>query len=245
MVGLLLLALGVIVAFVYIVYIVVTGSRTSLSARLLPRDVREAARKAASGAQIVDARGEADGCFVLALRGSGGLTEMSAHRHGEITVSIGIRCTDFPQSGSFAFRTPESGTISGSCIPPEVVDHVPKAVEKALQSKRFQAAGADEAPTLWVRYHVANDEPIDVKELDRMHGFAEGNQDSGEAALTAMFRQGSLIIDVSSAEDDRLLWRAAAVADVSLEDELPKRLARIDRAVDAMFAGFPPKGKTG
>ena len=235
---LLLFALGVIVA---VAFIVVLGSRSSLGALLVPKDVQAATRKAAGGSTIVDAKIDPEGRFDLTMSGFGGPARMTAFRKGEITVSVGVRSADIPESGSFAFWPPQAAVVSGSRITPEVLDHIPEVIEKTLESKGFRPAAANEAPTLLIRCHVASDEPIEVRELDRLHGFADEGWDSCEAALTAAFRQGSLIIDVSAGEADHLLWRAAAVAEVSLEDELPKKLARIDRAVVAMLEDFPPK----
>jgi len=228
-----------------IIFFSIAGSRKSVSAYLVPKDVESAARKVAGDADIVDAEFSGDGQFALKIRDSRGLTEMVARRHGEITVSISFRATEFPTAGTFAFRTAEADASSDPDVDPEDMANIRRAIADTLESKGFSSVGS-EAPTLLVRYHGGYDEPLSSRKLDRMHGFISSDEDVDQSTLSdqgeIVFKQGSLIIDISDGGSDMLLWRAAGVADVSLADDLSKKKDRGKRAIHGMFKGFPPKG---
>jgi hypothetical protein len=235
-------AIVMLVILIVVIALIASGSGKSIGAYLLPKDVEAAANKAAGAGTIVDATVGSDDKFVLSLFGSGGLTEMVVRRYGEITVSVAVRPVEFPKAGSFVFRTPETDPPSSSLISREALAHGRLAIRRVLELKGFVQATEDESATLLVRYHAAYDEPISALKLDRLHGYvsAEEGQTEPPGSAATVFKQGSLVIDLSDARSDLLLWRAAAIADVSLNEDVMDKRARVEQAIEAMFKGFPP-----
>jgi len=233
-----------VVAVVFVLIVALALGGRSIGGYLLPKDVESAAKKAAGGAEIVDAQVDASGRIVIKLSGSGGLTEMYVQHHGEITASVAFRPTGLPKSGSFAFRTPEPEVSEETHISRETLSHIRYLIENTLKSKGFSIASGNEIPTLLVRYRLALDRSISEQELNRLHGFALESEEferSYQAEPAAsVIKQGSLIVDLSGGSTDRLLWRAAAIAEVSPDEDPEKKKTRREQAVLAMFQGFPP-----
>jgi hypothetical protein len=59
----------------------------------------------------------------------------------------------------------------------------------------------------------------------------------------SIYEQGSLLIDVNSAKERRLVWRAAADAKVDRSRTPAQRASLISEAVSKMLKKFPPKFK--
>jgi uncharacterized protein DUF4136 len=56
-----------------------------------------------------------------------------------------------------------------------------------------------------------------------------------------VYEQGTLILDVSSAANDVLVWRASAAAQINRQATEAARNARISEAAREMLKPFPPK----
>ena len=232
----------VVVVFVLIVALAIGGK--SIGAYLLPKDIESAAKKAADGAEIVDANVDARGRIEIKLSGIGGLSKMYVQRHGEITASVASRPSGLPKSGSFTFRTPEADLSEHPHITYEVLSHVRNLIANTLASKGFSIASGNQIPTLLVRYRLALDRSISENELNRLHGFVLEGEESDKSYQTGpeetVIKQGSLVIDISDGSNDLLLWRAAAIAEVSMDDNSHKKKTRREQAVQVMFKDFPP-----
>lgn len=220
------------------------GTQTSLSAALLPKDVRDAARKAAGDAVLTDAQASFD-TFTVQFQGSQGLTQARIYRHGEITVSIARREEDhIPQHGSFTLLSWDDN------LPPDehnervTLGYLNDTISRALQAAGFSAAGSGQRPTLYVRCLRALDETVTDEDIDRLHGFIPHAPQAAAGSRRTAYSKGSLVIDISSGGNDVLLWRAAAVATINSTDGEERRKSRIEAAVGAMFEYFPDSPDT-
>lgn len=237
--------LGVLVTLIVVVVLIVAGGRTSVGARFLQQTVLDAARKVAKGATITDAYGDGEGGVIIAFRGTAGLSEMKVIRSGELTVSTAFRRgVSFPAHGSFTFGKTTASSSSDSPITAEAVERARRAITEALESKGFRLSRTVEQAMLVVQFVLADDGPVVAADLDRRHGYCTSNELNDDVAsaipVTHAYRRGSLVVDVSRADSDVLLWRCAALADVSPSDSEERKRARLRAAAEAMFSEFPP-----
>lgn len=67
-----------------------------------------------------------------------------------------------------------------------------------------------------------------------------GGDDFGESTTTTQtYRVGTLVVDLYSRETKSLLWRGSASD--TLSDNSTKNIKNLDKSVEKLFKGFPPK----
>jgi len=103
------------------------------------------------------------------------------------------------------------------------------SVERELQLKGFEqadTAGAD----FWVQHYAVIEQTLRVEP-----GYDWGHDD------VSSYERGTIIVDVVTPNDKRLVWRGTATDAVDPDLTPTEREARIQEAVHEILAQFPPK----
>lgn len=114
-------------------------------------------------------------------------------------------------------------------------ERIQRAVANELTSRHFREVELVEAD-FWVRYHAAVGQRV------------EGEPNSSDGWYTSdlwVQDEGTLVVDVISVKDHRLVWRGAARTEIEFEMTPEEREARIQELVRRIFEQFPPKEKSG
>ena len=121
---------------------------------------------------------------------------------------------------------------------------VRRAVEAAFETKGYRKVAAAEADFA-INYHVGIERQIDVQTYVDTPSYGYGYRWSGgySHAYTTVqeYDVGSLILDVIKPNEERLIWRGATQARMYEEGTPEQRDTRVQAAVDAILAKFPPK----
>ncbi len=116
-----------------------------------------------------------------------------------------------------------------------IEQRIDRAIREELRKKGLEPQ--DENAELEVKYHVATEEKIDVRDYGYRYwrfGWA-GGPDVFE------YVEGELIVDLVDAEKEQLIWRGSTQG--TLTSGKPAAITRkINNAMEDMFKNYPPKG---
>ncbi|MHC4968476.1 MAG: DUF4136 domain-containing protein [Planctomycetota bacterium] len=112
------------------------------------------------------------------------------------------------------------------------------AVEAELAARGFekQASGT---PDFLVGYHVAIQEKLDVRYVDDYYGYSYTYRGRVPRKTYYAYEEGTLILDVSTPNPKRLIWRAIARAEVQPGRSQEQEDERLAQAVRKMLDQFP------
>jgi hypothetical protein len=116
-------------------------------------------------------------------------------------------------------------------------DRFEGAVEKQMAAKGFHLSEESAVPDLWIHYHAAINERLNVNEIQSGNGYCTG-ADCGPRITH--YENGTLVVDIIDARTNRLIWRGWAQE--SVEGMLGNR-ARVrhivEEGVSRMFSTMP------
>lgn len=123
---------------------------------------------------------------------------------------------------------------------------VQQAVESSLAARGFRRTSTGEGD-FGVGYHVLIEGKTSVRVVDDYYGYGPGWGRYGGVAggvssqtYVDQYEQGTLILDVVDTRSMGLVWRGSTSARVQEDLEPQERKERIQKAVDAILAEFPP-----
>lgn len=136
---------------------------------------------------------------------------------------------------------------------PLYIDRVKQAVNQALQAKGWQMVPNGGDATVF-----ANGEIHDEKQLETMYdnfgpgwgggwgwggwGWGGGGGFGTSTTTTSTQQVGSLVIDIFTVSDKKLVWRGIIQRDIS--DKAEKNMKDVDKDIQKLFKDFPPKGES-
>ena len=155
---------------------------------------------------------------------------------------------DFDKTAPFAsFRTysMKPGTPTGQ----ELIDKsLVAAIETQLAAKGL--VKNDEAPDVFVIYHMAFDKQQDISSYSSgpMYGGYGYGWGGGWGTTTTDVRVreilvGTLAIDMIDAKKKEVAWRGLGTKEINTTAKPDKRDENINKAVEKIFKNYPPKVK--
>lgn len=124
--------------------------------------------------------------------------------------------------------------------------HIIEAVDRELTARGWTKITTGE-PDVKVVYYAALAVNIDAAQLGSYYQYTTGwGVLVGTTATTSteVYERGSIVVDVVSREANRAIWRGSAATRVNRENNLDKRVARLNEAIADMFEKFPiPRAK--
>ncbi len=151
----------------------------------------------------------------------------------------------FGQLQTFRVEQTQEDNEKSILISPFTLNHLQTVIRQQLDA-RYDQAGEGETADFVVRYHIVVEDRIDVRSYDQRYGF--GYYGFGpwyhypytHGPSPRVYRQGTLIIDIASGDDNKPLWRG--VSEQRLYDGLTpqEQRARLSAAVTDVLANFPP-----
>jgi hypothetical protein len=154
---------------------------------------------------------------------------------------------DFDKAADFAtFKTYalKEGTNVGD---PLIDKRIVAAIESELAAKGMTSN--DAKPDVVVVYHVAFDKKQDITAYSTGGGYGRYGYRWGGGWGTTDVRVneilvGTLVVDVSDANKQEVVWRGMGVKEVNPQAKAEQRDKNINGAVKKILQNFPPKKKT-
>lgn len=112
-----------------------------------------------------------------------------------------------------------------------VRERIEGAVERELAAKAYEKVGADEAD-VWIRTFAAAERQV---KAEPFYGLGYYGQD------LRVFDEGTLVVDVVSPRERRLLWRGTARGAIDRDATPEERDERVAEAVGKILEAFPPE----
>ena len=177
-----------------------------------------------------------------------------------LTAAIGLAvsgCVGFQVTQDYDPATDFSGYRSWYWLPPspsgdprvdnDLVDaRIRRAVEAALSARGYRKTSKGEGDFA-VGYHVLIEGKTDVRTVNDYYGYGPGwgryggRIGSGRTeTYVDQYEQGTLIIDVIDKGSMKLAWRGSTSARLQETSARQERTERVQEAVDAILAEFPP-----
>ena len=133
---------------------------------------------------------------------------------------------DFSKYKTFAWK------VVTQAPNPSTHGRIVTSVEKELAAKGLKKVDVD--PDLWISYQVL------VKQEATSTDWDYGRfKFRGRDVTVQKLARGSLTVDLVDAKSTKLVWRAAATD--YIPPDAPPGEGVIEKAVNLMFKGFPPK----
>lgn len=157
--------------------------------------------------------------------------------------------SDYSHSADFAhLHTYSWGNVKTAN--PLYIDRVKQAVNEALQSKGWQMLPSGGDTTIFANGEIHNE-----KQLETMYdsfgpgwgggwgwgGWGGGGGFGTSTTTTTNRPVGSLVIDIFTVSDKKLIWRGIIQRDISEKAE--KNSKDVDKDIQKLFKDFPPKGE--
>lgn len=123
---------------------------------------------------------------------------------------------------------------------------VKEAVNQALKAKGFSEVSSD--PSFLVAWHGAINQQHSVNTVGTSYGYGWGWYGgwggpgmSTSTTYVNTWNEGTLIIDIVDAKENKLVWRGSAQGEVDEHDDDPQKMQQgLNDAVNKMMANFPP-----
>ena len=166
-------------------------------------------------------------------------------------------CAGFQVTQDYDPAADFSGYRSWYWLPPSVsgdprVDNdlvharIRRAVESSLSARGFRKTSTGEGD-FGVGYHVLIEGKTDVRTIDNYYGYGPGWGRYGgrvggvySETYVDQYEEGTLILDVVDTGSMSLAWRGSTSARVQENLDPQARAERVQKAVDAILAEFPP-----
>lgn len=221
---------------------------TSIGQHMLPKHVLRAIRKVAPGRTIIDAQGDPEGIQV-AVRGD--LATVRVVRRGAMTFAhASAPDYTFPATGTyfldrFTFQAPD-----GIAVPEDLIFSCLQASLEANLTPKGIAPTEGGTADFSIKVFGAFEDVTDVSQVnDRLgheHSAPWSNPVTAplageESAGPHLISAGSLVLDMIDVATRKLVWRAAATAEIDVDVPQDERRARLERAVAGMLEQFPPR----
>lgn len=151
----------------------------------------------------------------------------------------------FGQLNSFRIEEAQPQEASSVLISPLTLAHLRKVITQRL-GDRYELV--EENADFLVRYHVVVENRIEERRFNDRYGFGyyrgpwfyqthhhgSGSRDD--------YRQGTVIIDIAHADDNRPLWRGVAEQRLSDGQTPAERRTLLSAAITDILSRFPPVG---
>jgi hypothetical protein len=119
---------------------------------------------------------------------------------------------------------------------PFFTGHLQSAVEEGLAAKGLRKTTSS-TPDVWIRYHASMSQSFAVAGVDRYGNC--GTRNDCEARVID-YEAGTLVVDVTDAQTNRLVWRGSAQQSVdALIDNQDWMEQYVEKSVTAMMGRFP------
>jgi len=119
--------------------------------------------------------------------------------------------------------------------------HIIAAVDRELAARGLTKIESGE-PDVKVVYYANLAVNMDAAQLGSYYQYTTGwGVLVGTTATTSteVYERGSVVVDVVSRELNKAIWRGSAATRVNRENNLDKRVARLNEAIADMFEKFP------
>lgn len=121
------------------------------------------------------------------------------------------------------------------------------AIENAMAGKNIRKERNIE-PELWLNYYFTGEQSISVGQLNKLFDYNLGlawddkyGSGKGIANSSHVFSSRTLIIDLVSNDNNRLIWRGSAPTGITADDNQKSKKKALDSAVEVILDPFPPE----
>lgn len=126
---------------------------------------------------------------------------------------------------------------------------IARAVDRNLDAKGYKEVSIDEADFL-IGYYITLEKKVAARTINDYYGWAPawgyfyGAYPYGPRGMSQtyvyQFDQGTLVLDIADAKENRLVWRGLATDEVTFMRSPEKKAQAVNDAIDKMLADFPP-----
>ena len=150
------------------------------------------------------------------------------------------RSANFAALHTYAWRPGAQQGVGDPRFDSTLLDkRVRAAVDRALTAKGYQQAAPGTSGDFLVGYHAVVRQKTSFQTVNRWYGY-RGVRGGWPQTYVQSYDEGMLLIDVVDPASMDLLWRGTGTGAVDPQATPEKRERRINEAVDAILAKFPP-----
>lgn len=146
----------------------------------------------------------------------------------------------FAGFSSYRWATPTRTVVGDPHTDDPILDARIRYIVDAELAARGYRRLADGDVDFLVGYHASTEEKTQTWALDDYYGYSKYSRYGRGRSTVYTYEEGALILDISTADTHRLIWRAWARAVVNPTDSQEQRDAVLADAVRKMFDKFPP-----
>jgi hypothetical protein len=118
---------------------------------------------------------------------------------------------------------------------------VVRAIDAALVAKGLGRVEPSANPDVLVAYHASFEKNLEINGLSHAWGpFGLGGDRWGSARVLPVL-VGTLVVDITDARTNAIVWRSLASRDIRPTDKPQSRDNKIAKATEKMFRNYPPK----
>jgi Domain of unknown function (DUF4136) len=150
---------------------------------------------------------------------------------------------DYDRTASFSnYKT--YALTRGTEVTDELIDiRVVRAIDRVLVAKGLTRVEPTANPDVLVTYHASFEKNLEITgSADGWGPFGLGGGGLGSARIQPVV-VGTLLVDISDARTNSIVWRSLAISDIKPTDKPESRDKKITKATEKMFKNYPPKSR--
>jgi hypothetical protein len=120
---------------------------------------------------------------------------------------------------------------------------VVRAIEGALLAKGLARVEPSANPDAVVAYHASFDKNLEINGSTSGFGPLGLGGDRWGSARVQPVLVGTLVVDISDARTNAIVWRSLASSDIRPTDKPESRDKKIAKATEKMFKNYPPQSR--
>jgi Domain of unknown function (DUF4136) len=161
--------------------------------------------------------------------------------YGQDIITNYLPGTDFSK-----YRTYKWVTIGPNGVPDQILDtQIKQSIDSQLAAKGFMKVEGDKAD-LFVRYQVAVDKErqwnaTGMGDIFRSPGLSTAM--GSATATSSTIDVGTLVLDMFDPSVKQLVWTGHATKTINPSKDPQKNQRNIDKAMQKLLKGFPPRQK--
>jgi len=150
---------------------------------------------------------------------------------------------DYDRAASFSnYET--YGWTRGTEVTDGLIDiRVVRAIDRVLVAKGLTRVEPTANPDVLVSYHASFEKNLEITgSADGWGPFGLGGGGLGSARVQPVV-VGTLLVDISDARTNTIVWRSLAISDIKPTDKPESRDKKITKATEKMFKNYPPQSR--
>ena len=149
---------------------------------------------------------------------------------------------DYDRTASFSNYKTYAWTRSTEVTDELIHIRIVRAIDRALVAKGLARVEPTTNPDVLIAYHASFEKNLEITGVHEWGPFGLGGGRLASARVQPVV-VGTLVVDISDARTNMIVWRSLASSDIRPTDKPASRDKKITNATEKMVKNYPPQSR--